>query len=252
VNAAAVAGGDGREAPAGERLQKVLARAGVGSRRSVEELIAAGRVRVNGRRAHLGLRIDPSKDKVEVDGLAVPLGIGVVHYLLNKPRGVVTTAADESGRPTVLDMVDPAVRVWPVGRLDFDSEGALILTNDGELTQRLTHPSFHVPKTYVAEVQGRLGGPALRRLRRGVELDDGPTLPADAVVLEQVRGSTLVELTVHEGRNRLVRRMFEAVGHPVVRLVRTAIGPIALGRLKPGAVRKLGPEEVRLLYNSGV
>ena len=237
--------------PEGERLQKVLARAGIGSRRAVEELIARGRVRVNGRRAELGRRVDISKDKVEVDGLLVPLGHGLVYYLLNKPVGVVTTASDDLGRQTVVELVDPQVRVWPVGRLDIDTEGAIILTNDGELTHRLTHPSFEVPKTYVAEVEGRIGGAALRRLRTGVDLDDGPARPSQASIVEQSGKRSLVEITVREGRNRLVRRMFSAVGHPVLRLARVSIGPVALGRLKPGAIRKLGPEEVRLLYNAG-
>jgi 23S rRNA pseudouridine2605 synthase len=234
----------------GERLQKVLARAGVGSRREVEKLIAAGRVRVNGDRAILGRRIDEDKDQVEVDGLRVPLGADLVHYLLNKPTGVVTAAKDPTGRPTVVDLIDPALRVWPVGRLDIDTEGALILTNDGELTHRLTHPSFEVPKTYVAEVRGRVAAASVATLRRGLELEDGPTAPALVVPLGQGARSSLVEITVREGRNRLVRRMFAAVGHPVVRLVRTAIGPVGLGHVKPGTVRRLGPQEVRLLYNA--
>lgn len=232
----------------GERLQKVLARAGVASRRGVEELIVAGRVAVNGEKAVLGRRIDPSKDKVEVDGLRIPLGVGLVYYLMNKPRGIVTSAVDEAGRPTVIDLMDPGVRVWPVGRLDIDTEGALILTNDGELTQRLTHPSFEAPKTYVAEVKGRVTGAALKQLRRGIELDDGPTAPVEVATLEQGARSSLVEIVVREGRNRLVRRMFDAVGLQVKRLVRTQIGPIRLGRVKPGTARRLSPDEVRLLY----
>ena len=234
----------------GERLQKVLARAGLGSRRSVEELIVAGRITVNGAVARLGQRIDPAKDKVEVDGSRVPLDVDLVHYLLNKPAGVVTTAADPEGRTTVLDLVELPVRVWPVGRLDVDTEGALLLTNDGELGYRLTHPSFEVPRTYVAEVGGGVGDKSLRALARGVELDDGPTRPARVAVLERARGATLVELTITEGRNRQVRRMFEAVGHRVLRLVRTELGPLKLGHLKPGSVRKLSPAEVRALYRA--
>lgn len=232
----------------GERLQKVLARAGVGSRRAVEGLIVAGRIRVNGTPARLGQRVDPSKDEVEVDGSKVPLQPGLVYYLLNKPVGVVTTASDERGRPTVADLVDLDVRVWAVGRLDVDTEGALLVTNDGDLTMRLTHPRYSFPKTYVAEVAGSVGGRALRRLARGVDLDDGPTAPARVRLVERVPGGSLVELTLTEGRNRQVRRMLEAVGHPVRRLVRVALGPLMLGRLKPGAFRRLGPEEVRLLY----
>ena len=236
--------------PRGERLQKVLAHAGVGSRRAIEEMIVEGRVKVNGTRAELGRRIDPEKDKVEVDGSFVPLRAELVYYLLNKPEGVVTTADDPEGRPTVLDLVDSAERVWPVGRLDIGSEGALILTNDGDLTQRLTHPSYHVPRTYIAQVEGSVGYKVLGRLAKGIDLEDGPTQPARVGLLERVPGGSLVEITITEGRNRQVRRMFEAVGHPVTRLARRAIGPLELGRLKPGAYRKLSPTEVQSLYRA--
>jgi 23S rRNA pseudouridine2605 synthase len=233
-----------------ERLQKVLAHAGFGSRRAMEELIAAGRVRVNGRRAELGQRVDPTKDVVEVDGSLVPLLPDLVHYLLNKPAGVVATASDPQGRPTVLDLYEGDRRVWPVGRLDADSEGALLLTNDGELTHRLTHPRFEVPRVYLAEVRGTPRPPALRALARGVELDDGRTAPA-RVRVRGARGATsLVEITVTEGRNRQVRRMLESVGHPVTRLVRVRIGPLMLGRLRPGTYRRLGAGEVSALYRS--
>jgi 23S rRNA pseudouridine2605 synthase len=234
--------------PRGERLQKALARAGIGSRRAVEELIVAGRVRVNGAPAVLGRRVDVHKDKVEVDGSPVPLDPELVYYLLNKPEGVVSTAADPEGRETVVDLVDASVRVWPVGRLDVASEGALVLTNDGELTLRLTHPRYEVPKSYLVEVAGAMGGRARRQLARGVALDDGTTRPASVEVVDTgVRGS-VVEITISEGRNKQVRRMMEAVGHPVRRLVRTSIGPLKLGRLKPGTARRLAPAEVRALY----
>ena len=234
-----------------ERIQKVLARAGVGSRRAVEDMIAAGRIAVNGSVATLGDKVDPDKDKVELDGSPVPLAQDLVHYLLNKPAGVVATAADPEGRPTVVDFVDPAQRVWPVGRLDLDSEGAIIVTNDGDLALRLTHPRYEVPKTYLAEVNGSLSSSSLTALRKGVELDDGKTAPADARVVDRAGGHTLIEMTIAEGRNRQVRRMCEAVGHPVVRLVRTAIGPLQLGRLKPGQSRRLSPAEIRTLYEAG-
>lgn len=234
----------------GERLQKALAHAGVASRRAVEDLIRAGRVRVDGRPAVLGQRIDTSKAKVEVDGSLVPLAPGLVHYLLNKPVGVVTTADDSHGRPTVLEILDLDVRIWPVGRLDMDSEGALILTNDGDLTQRLTHPRYGVEKTYVAEVEGTPGRGALKRLERGVELDDGPATAVRATTMARRDRTTLVEITLGEGRRRQVRRMLDAVGHPVVALVRVSIGPVALGRLKPGTFRRLSPEEVRALYRA--
>lgn len=234
----------------GERLQKVLAHAGVGSRRAVEDLISGGRVRVNGDRARLGQRVDKAKDKVEVDGSRVPLDGRLVHYLLNKPLGTVTTASDPQGRSTVVDLVGGERRVWPVGRLDADSEGALLLTNDGELTQRLTHPSHDVPKTYVAEVSGRVTTSTARSLARGVVLDGTVTKPAHVRVLGGGRGGTLVEIAVAEGRNRQVRRMLEDAGHPVTRLVRVAIGPVALGRLKPGRFRRLAPGEVSALYRA--
>ncbi len=241
---------DGPAAEEGERLQKVLAHVGLGSRRAVEELIAAGRVKVNGRKAKLGARVDPSKDEVEVDGSRVPLQRDLVHYMLNKPAGVVSTASDPEGRQTVIELLDVPARVWPVGRLDTDSEGLLLVTNDGDLTHRLTHPSFEVPKTYLAEVKGTVGSRAIKQLIAGVELDDGLTKRARVSLVEATRGGTLLEITIIEGRNRQVRRMCEAVGHPVKRLVRTSMGPLQLGRLKPGTFRKLSIEEVRALYRA--
>ncbi len=234
----------------GERLQKVLAKAGVGSRRVVEEMIAAGRIKVNGTRAELGRRVDESKDIVELDGSRVPLGADLRYYLLNKPEGVVSTADDPEGRPTVMEYLEVPDRLWPVGRLDIDTEGAIILTNDGDLTHRLTHPSFEIPRTYLAEVKGSVKDRTLRTLARGVELDDGKTAPAQVDLLDRMAGSALIELTIHEGRNRQVRRMFDAVGHPVIRLARIAVGPVRLGRLKPGNLRRLSPEEVRTLYRA--
>jgi 23S rRNA pseudouridine2605 synthase len=230
----------------GERLQKVLARAGLASRRACEELIAEGRVTVNGEVADLGRRVDPTTDVIEVDGALVPVAPGLVHYLLHKPAGVVTTAADTHGRPTVVDLVPAEPRVFPVGRLDADTEGLLILTNDGELTHRLTHPSFGVEKEYLASVEGDPAPAALRRLREGVDLDDGRTAPAKATRVAE----GVVRLTIHEGRNRQVRRMCEAVGHPVTRLVRTRIGTLADRRLKPGEWRPLSDDEVRALAAS--
>lgn len=227
----------------GERLQKVLARAGFGSRRVCEDLIDDGRVTVNGRPAVLGARVDTVSDEVAVDGVPIGVAPGLVHYLLNKPAGTVTTAEDTHGRPTVVDLVPSEPRVHPVGRLDMDTEGLLLLTNDGTLTHRLTHPSFGVEKEYLAEVEGRPGRGALRRLREGVDLDDGPTAPASAALV----APNLIRLSIHEGRNRQVRRMCEAVGHPVVRLVRTRIGPLRDQRLAPGEWRPLTLEEVREL-----
>ena len=233
-----------------ERLQKVLAHAGLGSRRAVEELIAQGRVTVNGQRARLGRRVDPSKDQVEVDGSPVPVQPGLVYFLANKPLGMVTSSSDPEGRSTVLELVDADVRVWPVGRLDIDTEGALILTNDGDLTHRLTHPRYGVAKTYLAEVSGAVGRPAVRALRSGVDLDDGPARAAHAAIVDRVPGGTLLELTISQGRKRQVRRMLAAIGHPVRRLVRTRIGPLMLGRLRPGTARRLTAAEVGELYRA--
>ena len=226
-----------------QKLQKVLAKAGFGSRRACEELIEDERVAVNGTTAHLGQRVDPDTDRVEVDGVPVSTKEGLVYYVLNKPRGVVTTASDPQGRPTVVDLVPGEPRVFPVGRLDYETEGLLVLTNDGDLTHRLTHPSFGIEKEYLAEVEGRPSPAALRRLRHGVELEDGVTAPAKAALVSD----TVVRITIHEGRNRQVRRMLEAVGHPVTRLVRTRIGPLAERSLKPGEWRGLTQAEVRSL-----
>jgi 23S rRNA pseudouridine2605 synthase len=227
----------------GVRLQKVLAQAGLGSRRTAEEMIERGRVRVNGERAELGRRVDPDADVIEVDGAQIGTKAGLVHYLLNKPAGVVTTASDPQGRPTVVELVPAEPRVFPVGRLDADTEGLLLLTNDGDLTHRITHPSYGVEKEYLAEVASEPSRGALRALRQGVELDDGITAPAKVAVV----GDRLIKLTIHEGRNRQVRRMCEAVGHPVVRLVRTRIGPLAERSLAPGEWRALAQDEVRAL-----
>jgi 23S rRNA pseudouridine2605 synthase len=233
---------DSRSRPS-ERLQKILARAGLGSRRASEALIAAGRVRVNGEVAALGDRADPETDRIEVDGTVVGVRPGLVHYLLNKPAGVVTTASDPQGRPTVVGLVPAEPRVFPVGRLDSETEGLLLLTNDGELAHRLTHPSFGVDKEYLAEVDGRPTRGALRRLREGVDLEDGRTAPAKVSLV----GDRLLRITIHEGRKRQVRRMCDAVGLPVRRLVRVRIGPITDRRLTPGAWRALEQDEVRAL-----
>ena len=229
--------------PTGERVQKGLARAGFGSRRLCDELIEDGRVTVNGEVAILGRRIDPDVDEVAVDGVPVGVRPDLVYYLLNKPRGVITTASDPQGRPTVLSLVPPAPRVFSVGRLDLDTEGLLLLTNDGGLAHRLTHPRFGVEKEYLARVAGQPTRAALRRLREGIELDDGPTAPARVSLLEP----ELLRVTIHEGRNRQVRRMCEAIGHPVKRLVRVRIGPLADHSLPPAAWRGLTTDEVRAL-----
>ena len=236
-------GGDGGE---GERLQKILARSGIGSRRVCEDLIEAGRVTVGGVVARLGDRADPERDEIAVDGTPIGTREGLVVYLLNKPVGVVSTASDTHGRPTVVELVPDRPRVVPVGRLDAQTEGLLLLTNDGTLTHRITHPSFGVEKEYLAQVEGQPSRGALRRLRDGVELEDGITAPAQVSLLEP----SLLRLIIHEGRNRQVRRMCEAVGHPVVRLVRTRIGPLRDHHLAPGEWRQLTMDEVRALERS--
>ena len=232
----------------GERLQKVLARTGVGSRRVCEDLIADGRITVNGEVPVLGRRVDAEVDLIELDGVPVPVRPGLVHYLVNKPLGVVSTAEDTHDRPTVVSLVPPEPRVYPVGRLDMDSEGLIIVTNDGELTHRLTHPSFGVPKEYLVHVDGEPTPGEVRHLRGGVLLEDGMTAPARVSVV----APSLLRMTIHEGRNRQVRRMCEEVGHPVLRLVRTRIGPLADPSLSPGSYRPLTFDEVRGLAAAAV
>jgi 23S rRNA pseudouridine2605 synthase len=231
------------DAPEGERLSKVLARLGYGSRRVCDELIASGRVRVNGEVATLGVRVDTGSDEVTVDGAPVGIAPDLVYYLLNKPAKVVTTASDPEGRATVMAYVPDEPRVFPVGRLDYDTEGLLILTNDGPLTQLLTHPSHGVEKEYLAELDGTPSHGELSRLRKGITLDDGPTAEAKVGVV----GDRTVRITIHEGRNRQVRRMFDAIGFEVRRLVRIRIGPLTDSTLAPGAYRPLSTDEVLAL-----
>jgi len=230
------------------RLAKFLAGAGVASRRAAEEIVRAGRVCVDGE-----VVLDPASavgpsDAVELDGTPVrPAEAGVV-YAVNKPSGIVSTARDPQGRHTVVALVPSPLRLYPVGRLDADTTGLILLTNDGDLAHRLTHPRFEVPKTYRARVASPPVGPeALARLREGVELEDGPTAPAAATRL----APDTIELTIHEGRKRQVKRMCEAVGHPVRRLERIAFGPLKLGDLEPGSYRRLMPDEVQALSAAG-
>lgn len=237
------------DSPQGERLQKVLAARGWGSRRVCEEMIESGRVRVNGETAVLGRRVDVERDVVEVDGAPVGIRPDLVYYLLNKPAGVVSTAKDTHDRETVVDLVPAEPRVYPVGRLDAETEGLLLLTNDGELTFRLTHPKFGVEKEYVAQVEsgGRpVSREALAALRKGVDIGDGVTSPAEVGELQP----GVLRIVIHEGRNRQVRRMCETVGYPVVRLVRTRIGPLVDKSLRPGEWRALDLDEVRSLIEA--
>lgn len=238
-----------------ERLNRYLARAGVASRRGADEMIAAGRVRVNGRRVPAnGMEIDVERDRVTADGEPVVPLTRQRYLALNKPLGVIVSAQDPEGRPTVFDLLPPdhrpgtaGNRLFAVGRLDMDSSGLLLLTSDGDLSNRLLHPRWKVPKEYLVTVVGRPPEPDLRRLRRGVVLEDGPTQPSQVDLIGFAGGLSQVRVVLTEGRNRQVRRMFDAIEHPVRRLQRTAFGPITLGHLHEGHVRALRPEEVAAL-----
>jgi 23S rRNA pseudouridine2605 synthase len=236
----------------GIRLQKVLASAGVGSRRRCEELIAAGRVSVNDEtELPMGTRVDPLRDVIRVDGERVLPPSGHVYLVANKPRGVVSSMADEHGRPDLTSLVGGRPeRLFHVGRLDTDTSGLLILTNDGELAHRLAHPSFEVTKTYVALVKGTVSDSVGAELKAGVELEDGPAAVDRFRVRDRSGGRSLVELDVHIGRNRIVRRMLDHVGHPVIELTRTAFGPLRLGGLSAGSVRDLTNSEVGALFDT--
>ena len=230
----------------GIRLQKVLAAAGIGSRRACEALIEAGRVSVNDEPVlEQGRRVDPETDVIRVDSMRINTAAGNVYLAMNKPRGYVTAMSDPEGRPTVGDLVrDRVERLFHVGRLDADTEGLLLLTNDGELAHRLSHPSYEVPKTYLAEVTGQLHPATVKRLRDGIMLDDGPVKPSSVKLVSTAEDRSLVKLTLHEGRNHIVRRTMEAVGHPVRKLSRTGIGPVRLGSLKSGDLRDLTRDEL--------
>lgn len=229
----------------GIRLQKVLAQAGVASRRASEELIAEGRVEVNGRIiTEQGTRVDPERDTIRVDGSRIPPPRRHLYLVLNKPRGVVSTMDDPQARPDLNQYVPRHQRLFHVGRLDTDTEGLLILTNDGDFANKLAHPSHEVPKTYLAEVEGRVDNKTLRRLQKGLLLDDGPIKPDKVRLVTRAASRSLVQLTLHEGRNRIVRRIFDSVGHPVRQLSRIAIGPVGLGQLAIGTTRELTREEL--------
>jgi len=233
-----------------ERLNRFLARSGVASRRGADSLIASGAVLVNGRRPPpAGMLVDPESDRVTVEGRPVQAHAATAWFAVNKPEGVIVTTSDPQRRATLFDLLGEQSdrRLFAVGRLDFDSSGLILVTDDGPLANRLSHPRHKVPKEYVAVVRGIPGEPDLRRLREGVELDDGLTRPAEAELLSSARGVSEVRIVITEGRNRQVRRMFEAIGHEVRRLHRTGFGPIRLGRLKSGGHRRLKPVEVEAL-----
>jgi len=238
--------------PQGVRLQKVLAAAGIGSRRRCEELMANGHVEVNGQiTTQMGIRVDPSVDVIHVDGVRLPPPSDHAYVVLNKPRGIVSTMADEHGRPDLSGLLEGrSDRLFHVGRLDTDTSGLLILTNDGDLAHQLAHPSYEVTKTYVALVEGSVSNRIGRQLLAGVTLDDGPAQADRFVVKDRSGGRSLVELDVHIGRNRIVRRMLDHVGHPVIELTRTAFGPLRLGGLAVGAMRDLSRDELGALLDS--
>jgi 23S rRNA pseudouridine2605 synthase len=234
----------------GIRLQKVLAAAGVGSRRACEELIAEGRVSVDGVIvSEQGRRVDPENVVVHVDGMRVTTATNRIYLALNKPKGMVSAMSDPEGRPTVGDLVaDRKDRLFHVGRLDADTEGLLLLTNDGELAHRLSHPSYKVPKTYLAQIIGPVQRDVGKRLRAGVLLEDGPVKVDSFKLIDSAANKVLVEVVLHEGRKHVVRRLLAEVGHPVQSLVRTEIGPVQLGAHRPGKLRNLTPGEVASLY----
>ena len=229
------------------RIQKAIAKAGLMSRRAAEEAMVEGRVMLNGKPVILGDRVDPSHDVLTLDGAPIPLSEDLETHLLNKPPGVISTASDPHGRETVVDLVPSDKRLYPVGRLDSDSEGLILLSNDGELTNRVTHPGFGVTKTYLAEVEGKVTPAIARRLVEGVELDDGMAKAESAHNIDAQTGKSLIELVMVEGRNREVRRMMDALGHPVTRLVRTAIGGLSDNTLRPGESRRLTASDIRLI-----
>jgi 23S rRNA pseudouridine2605 synthase len=233
-----------------ERVQKALARAGYGSRRSVEELIRAGRVRIGSRVAVLGDRVDPGKDHIFVDDVPAAAHPDLRYYALNKPAGVTTTLRDVHAARSLVDLLPPGPRLFPVGRLDRESEGLLLLTNDGDLAHRLQHPRYGVEREYLAEVEGAMPRAAARQLVEGVTLEDGPARALRASIAEAARGRTAVSIVMAEGRKREVRRMLAAVGYPVRRLVRTRIGPVRLHDLPPGTSRPLTIEEIAELYRT--
>lgn len=234
------------------RLQKVLAQAGLGSRRACEALMADGRVEVNGELVEqMGVRVDPSTDVIRVDGKRIPPPSEHAYVMLNKPRGIVTSMADEQGRPDLSGVLKHRDdRLFHVGRLDTDTSGLLILTNDGDLAHKLAHPSFEVSKTYVALVRGEVADSLGSKLKAGIELEDGSAVVDRFRIKDRNRGRSLVELELHMGKNRIVRRILDSVGHPVIELTRTAFGPLKLGDLRTGAQRDLTREELGALFDS--
>ncbi len=232
-----------------ERIQKVIANSGYTSRRNAEELIKAGKVFVNNSKATIGMQVN-GNDEIKIDGVVLHTNINKVYYLLNKPRGVLSTASDDLGRKTVIDLIDTNERIYPVGRLDYDTTGALILTNDGELTNLLTHPSKMVEKTYLAKVDGLITGADINKMKNGLEIDNYKTRPCRVKLrsYNKKTNTSMVEVTIHEGHNHQVKKMFEKVGYDVIKLSRTRIAFLDVKKLKSGEYRPLLPHEVKMLY----
>lgn len=229
------------------RIQKAIAASGLMSRRAAEEAMVAGRVALNGKPVVLGDRVDPEKDVLTLDDVPIPVSENIETFLLNKPVGVISSASDTHGRKTVVDLIETSKRLYPVGRLDADSAGLILVSNDGELTNRVTHPRFGITKQYLAEVEGEISRAALRSLTDGVVLEDGPARAVSAKVVDTGGGRSLVEIVMMEGRNREVRRMLDSVGYPVTRLVRTAIGGLSDSELRPGEYRRITAVDIQRL-----
>lgn len=231
------------------RLQKYIAKAGITSRRKAEKLIEEGRVKVNGKIVkEMGIKIDPKQDEVLVDNKKAELEDKKVYILLNKPEGYVTTLSDQFGRPTVVDLIKGVKeRIYPVGRLDYDTSGLLLLTNDGNLTNKITHPSNHIDKTYISKIKGRITEEELNKFRKGLDIGDYVTAPAHIEILEKFNRSTLVKIIIHEGKNRQIRRMMDTINHPVIKLKRVSIGKINLQDMSKGNWRYLSMDEIRYL-----
>ncbi|MBN2467748.1 MAG: rRNA pseudouridine synthase [Deltaproteobacteria bacterium] len=232
------------------RLQKIIANAGIASRRKAEEMIAEGRVTINGKVVtKSGFLCDPKETRISIDGKLLKENGKKIYIILNKPRGYISTVNDPQKRPTVVELVKPLrMRVFPVGRLDYDAEGVILLTNDGEFAERIIHPRFRIPRTYVVKVKGFPGLSAIAALRRGIRLSDGMSAPARVRVVDKTKRNAWVRITVIEGRNRLIKRMFEAAGHPVLKLKRVKLGPFSLGHLKPGEYMLVSPQKIALLF----
>ena len=232
-----------------ERLHKIMAAAGIASRRAAEEMIRQGRVSVNNAIiGEMGVKADPAEDEIRVDGKLISIEIQKIYLMLNKPPGYVTTLRDPEGRRIITDLLrDISERVYPVGRLDYDSEGLILLTNDGEFAQKMQHPRFNVPKTYLVKIKGNLSKKEILAIQKGIDLEDGRFSPLEVEVERINRKSCWVRMVIHEGRNRVIRRLFEAMGHPVARLVRVAIGELSLGSLKVGEFRHLKRKEIHKL-----